>query len=124
MNRYLIEAVVAIVVVTIAFFAGWKVEYWHYTSLQNMAIQKNLSDFAKKQDQLIEDHNKEVTEFNTRNDQTVGDQVKTQLLLKEQSDAIAKLEYRVGRIKVGSCTFNSDADSLLKSAYKAAVPRD
>lgn len=116
------KILLAILTISLAFLSGWKVEYWHYSSEQNKAVNKSLADFAEKQDQLIAAHNKEVSEFNTRNDETTGDQLKTQLLLKEQNDAIAKLQYRVGRIKVGSCTFNGDADSLLKRAYQSAIP--
>lgn len=116
------KVLLAVLTLAMTFLSGWKVEYWHYSSEQNKAVSKSLADFAEKQDQLIAAHNKEVAEFNTRNDQTIGDQLKTQLLLKEQNDAIAKLQYRVGHIKVGSCTFNGDADSLLKRAYESAIP--
>lgn len=121
MNVY-IKVLIGVILLAISFAAGWRVEYWHYTAERESAFTKALNQQNKNMDTLIEAHNKEVNHINDLNTQTTADQVKTQLLIQAQSDEIHKVEQRLSTIKVGSCTLNGNADSLLDSAYRAAFP--
>lgn len=115
--------IISIVLLLVAsFVAGWRVEYWHYTAERESQVTAAMKQQNKNMDTLIEVHNKEVSHINDLNTQTTADQVKTQLLIQAQNDEIHKVEQRLATLKVGSCTLNSNADSLLDSAYRAAFP--
>lgn len=121
MNIYW-KIISALLVVLASFAAGWRVEYWHYTAERESEVTASIKQQNKNMDTLIEVHNKEVSHINDLNTQTTADQVHTQLLIQAQNDEIQKVERKLSTLKVGSCTLNGNADSLLNDAYRAAFP--
>lgn len=121
MNIYT-KILAAIIVIALSFFAGWRVEYWHYTAERESEVTAAIKQQTKNMDTVIETHNKEVQHINDLNAQNTAEQVKTQLLIQAQSDEIHKVEQRLATLKVGTCSLNGNADSVLLDAYKAAFP--
>lgn len=121
MNIYF-KILTAILVIAISFAAGWRVEYWHYTAQRESEVTAAIKQQDKNVTTLIDTHNKEVAHINDLNTQTTAEQVKTQLLIQAQNDEIKKVEQRLNTLKVGACSFNSNGDSLLDDAYRAAFP--
>lgn len=121
MNIYW-KIICLVLLLVASFVSGWRVEYWHYTAERESEAAAAIKQQNKNMSTLIEDHNKEVARIDGLNAQTTAEQVHTQLLIQAQNDEIQKVERKLNSLKVGSCTLNSNADSLLNDAYKAAFP--
>lgn len=114
------KVILGFLVIVLAFISGWRVEYWHYSAEREDELTSALTTQNKNMNTLIDAHNKEVTRIDTINSQTAADQIHTQLLIQAQNDAIDQIQSKLQTLKVGSCTFNSNADSVLGGAYQAA----
>lgn len=117
-----IKIIIGVVWSILLFAAGWRIEYWHYSAQREGEVTAAMKQQNANMTTLIDAHNKEVTHIDSLNLATTQDQVHTQLLIQEQNDAIARVNEKLANLRVGSCTLNGTADSVLLDAYKAAFP--
>lgn len=117
-----IKVILAVLWSALLFVAGWRVEYWHFSAQQAEALATQLKQQNENMDKLVAANNKEVDHIDNLNLATSQDQVTTQKLIQDQSNAITKLNSKVASLGVGVCTLSPNADSVLDNAYKIAFP--
>ncbi len=102
-----------------SFYAGYRVSAWHKDSTQLSLERQQQADAVTAQQRMDKQNAIVIAKIDAANQRTSDLQAATQSLIEGQDNALNIIQFKIGHLPVGHCSFTPAAGRLWDETYHA-----